>query len=207
MLKKIILAAAVAVSAVFAQSSVNVGGHAAIGMGSIWGENTENANWGFGFNAGVVAKMDLNSTVAFVPGVQVDYRGISNDQGSVTQTLAFTYIELPLLLRINATPSFAIDVGPSLAFNVGASIKYSDNENSVSVDIPSKYVNSFEFGLIAGVSIAVTPKFDINVRAALGLTDMMDMKKMIVDEDDYGYVPEFGFKNMRFKVGATYWFM
>ena len=207
MFKKIILAALVVTSAVFAQ--VNVGGRAALNFGSVWGENTDDANWGLGFNAGVVAKMGINPMLSFVPGLEVDYRRISNDEGELTQTISFMYIEAPLLLRIQATPQLAIDVGPTVGFNVSASIGASDGENSASVDIPSDYVTAVEVGAVAGVSIAVMPNLEVNVRAAFGFMDMVDMKKMMLGDDDdyYDYVPDIGCKNMRFQVGATYWFM
>lgn len=209
MFKKIILAALVVTSAVFAQ--INVGGRAALNFGTVWGENTDDANWGLGFNAGVVAKMGINPMLSFVPGLEVDYRRISNDEGEITQTISFMYIEAPLLLRIQATPQFAIDVGPTVAFNVSASVGASDGDNSASADIPSDYVSAVEVGAVVGVSFAVMPNLEVNVRAAMGFMDMLDMKKMMMGEDDdyYGYdnVPDFGFKNMRFQAGATYWFM
>jgi len=209
MFKKIILAALVVTSAVFAQ--INVGGRAALNFGTVWGENTDDANWGLGFNAGVVAKMGINPMLSFVPGLEVDYRRISNDEGEITQTISFMYIEAPLLLRIQATPQFAIDVGPTVAFNVSASIGASDGDNSASADIPSDYVTAVEVGAVAGVSFAVMPNLEVNVRAAMGFMDMLDMKKMMMGEDDdyygYDYVPDFGFKNMRFQAGVTYWFM
>ncbi|MBR6453297.1 MAG: PorT family protein [Fibrobacter sp.] len=209
MFKKIILAALVVTSAVFAQ--INVGGRAALNFGTVWGENTDDANWGLGFNAGVVAKMGINPMLSFVPGLEVDYRRISNDEGEYTQSISFMYIEAPLLLRIQATPQFAIDVGPTVAFNVSASIGASDGDNSASADIPSDYVTAVEVGAVVGVSFAVMPNLEVNVRAAMGFMDMLDMKKMMMGDDDdyygYDYVPDFGFKNMRFQAGVTYWFM
>ena len=209
MFKKIILAALVVTSAVFAQ--INVGGRAALNFGTVWGENTDNANWGLGFNAGVVAKMGINPMLSFVPGLEVDYRRISNDEGEITQTISFMYIEAPLLLRIQATPQLAIDVGPTVGFNVSASVGASDGDNSASADIPSDYVTAVEVGAVVGVSFAVMPNLEVNVRAAMGFMDMLDMKKMMMGDDDdyygYDYVPDFGFKNMRFQAGVTYWFM
>ena len=93
------------------------------------------------------------------------------------------YIEAPLLLRIQATPQFAIDVGPTVAFNVSASIGASDGDNSASADIPSDYVSAVEVGAVVGVRFAVMPNLEVNVRAAMGFMDMLDMKKMMMGED------------------------
>ena len=207
MFKKLILAALVVTSAVFAQ--VNVGARAAFNFGTFWGDDAEDVTWGAGFNAGVNAKILINPMLSFVPGLEVDYRRISNDEGEITKTISFMYIEAPLLLRIQATPQLAIDVGPTVGFNVSASIGASDGDNSASADIPSDYVTAVEVGAVAGVSIAVMPNLEVNVRAAFGFMDMVDMKKMMLgdDEDYYDFVPDIGCKNMRFQAGVTYWFM
>ena len=67
-----------------------------------------------------------------------------------------------------------------------------------------------------------TDKIDINFRTAIGLTDMVDMQKAFNkvgsddddryydeddDDDDGDDAPSFGFKNLRFQLGVTFWFM
>ena len=55
-------------------------------------------------------------------------------------------------------------------------------------------MNTIDLGLVAGVGYTVIPNLDINVRLAIGLSNMVDES-------------EVGSKNLRFQAGVSYWFM
>ncbi|SHK37724.1 porin family protein [Fibrobacter sp. UWB12] len=199
MFKKIILAAALVVSAAFAQSPVNIGGRAAVDMGTMWGDKND-AEWGVGFNAGINAKIGINEMLAFVPGLEIDLRRITGEQTgydgyrsvTVDETLTMWYLDIPMVLRINANPQFFIDAGLYLGFNLSAEAKLEAAGESVTQDI-GETMETLDIGLIAGVGYNVMPNLDLNFRLALGLTEMGKNGK--------------GSKNMRLQLGATYWFM
>ena len=194
MFKKILLAALVVTSAVFAQ--VNVGGRAAFNFGSVWGENTDNANWGAGFNAGVDVKYNVSPVLSLISGLELDYRRMSDeyDNGyyTVEKAITFMYLDVPVLLRINASPTFFLDAGLTLGFNLSANQTREANGASKSQDISSE-VESFEFGLVGGLGFVIIPNLELNFRVAFGMTSM-------AKEVD-------NFKNMRFQLGLTFWFM
>jgi hypothetical protein len=194
MFKKILLAALVVTSAVFAQ--VNVGGRAAFNFGSVWGENTDNANWGAGFNAGVDVKYNVSPVLSLISGLELDYRRMSDeyDNGyyTVEKAITFMYLDVPVLLRINASPTFFLDAGLTLGFNLSANQTREANGASKSQDISSE-VESFEFGLVGGLGFVIIPNLELNFRVAFGMTSM-------AKEVD-------NFKNMRFQAGVAYWFM
>lgn len=194
MFKKILLAALVVTSAVFAQ--VNVGGRAAFNFGTIWGENTDNANWGAGFNAGVDVKYNVSPVLSLISGLELDYRRMSDeyDNGyyNVEKAITFMYLDVPVLLRINASPTFFLDAGLTLGFNLSANQTREANGASKSQDISSE-VESFEFGLVGGLGFIIIPNLELNFRVAFGMTSM-------AKEVD-------NFKNMRFQAGVAYWFM
>jgi hypothetical protein len=194
MFKKILLAALVVTSAVFAQ--VNVGGRAAFNFGTIWGENTDNANWGAGFNAGVDVKYNVSPVLSLISGLELDYRRMSDeyDNGyyTVEKAITFMYLDVPVLLRINASPTFFLDAGLTLGFNLSANQTREANGASKSQDISSE-VESFEFGLVGGLGFIIIPNLELNFRVAFGMTSM-------AKEVD-------NFKNMRFQAGVAYWFM
>lgn len=194
MFKKILLAALVVTSAVFAQ--VNVGGRAAFNFGSVWGENTDNANWGAGFNAGVDVKYNVSPVLSLISGLELDYRRMSDeyDNGyyTVEKAITFMYLDVPVLLRINASPTFFLDAGLTLGFNLSANQTREANGASKSQDISSE-VESFEFGLVGGLGFIIIPNLELNFRVAFGMTSM-------AKEVD-------NFKNMRFQAGVAYWFM
>ena len=195
MFKKIILAAAVVVSAVFAQSSVNVGGRAAVDYGSAWGDKSD-AEWGAGFNAGINLKVGINDMLSFVPGLEIDLRRITSEDTyrgeTVEETLSMWYLDVPLALRINANPQFFIDAGLYLGVKLSAEETAEAMGQSASMDVGDS-MESIDIGILAGVGINVMPNFDLNFRLALGLTEMFKDAK--------------GSKNMRLQLGATYWFM
>lgn len=193
MLKKIILAAFVMTSAVFAQFQLHVGGHAAFSYGTIWGENTDIAKWGVGFNAGAATKLEITPMVTFVPGIEVDLRTISIDPIFVEeQSYSFWYIDLPLLARFNITPQFFAEAGLNIGINIIASETTKALGVTETVDMEGAQTIVLDF--IAGAGFTVIPNLDINLRFLLGLTNMVDI-------DDYGS------KNMRLQAGVTYWFM
>lgn len=199
MFKKIILAAALIVSAAFAQSPVNVGGRAAVNFGTAWGEKNE-INWAVGFNAGVNLKVGINDMLSFVPGLEIDLRRLSGESYDLDSympvkidiTMAMWYLDIPLALRINANPQFFIDVGAYLGVKLSAEATKEAMGMSLSQDI-GESMEAIDIGLIAGVGYNVMPNLDVNFRLALGLTEMFKSAK--------------GSKNMRLQLGATYWFM
>lgn len=190
MFKKVILAALVVTSAVFAQ--INVGARAAFTFGTSWGGGDGDKNWGAGFVAGVDAKVPINPTLAFVPGVEAELRRISDEYGNVENALSMWYLDIPLLLRINATPQFFIDVGLGVGFNLSSEMTVDGPGYSHSYDCDDQ-METVDLGLIAGVGFAVMPNLDVNIRANVGFTEMAKDAE--------------GSKNLRFQAGVTYWFM
>ena len=195
MFKKIILAAALVVSAAFAQSSVNVGGRAAVDYGSAWGDKSD-AEWGAGFNAGINLKVGINDMLSFVPGLEIDLRRITSEDTyrgeTLEETLSMWYLDIPLALRINANPQFFIDAGLYLGVMLSAEDTREAMGQSASMDVGDS-MESIDIGILAGVGFNVMPNLDVNFRLALGLTEMVKEAK--------------GSKNMRLQLGGTYWFM
>ena len=259
MFKKLIMAALVVTSAVFAQNNIKVGAHAAGTFGTAWGDNTDmlEIGWGAGFNVGADAKFVINPQFSIVGGIGVDYRRIFWDVGGMTKnlmtkmvglsgmdfdtyyrslpakqkmavdavfgsemTFSLLYVDIPVVARINPVPNFFIDAGIDLGINVSASVTAKALGVEDSKDIDSDMKSTVDFGFVVGLGYSVTDKIDINFRTAIGLTDMVDMQKAFnkvgsddddryydEDDDDDDDAPSFGFKNLRFQLGVTFWFM
>lgn len=188
MLKKIIIAALLVTSAVFAQ--ISIGGRAAVNYGTAWGENTDDIKWGIGFNAGAAAKIDILPIITFVPGVEVELRTVSADSPFA---YSFWYLDFPLLARFSIIPMVFADVGVNIGFNLIASEKKKIAGETITEDVEE--AKTVDFGFIVGGGVSVIPNLDINVRIVLGIADMME---------DFG---DIGSKNLRFQAGVTYWFL
>ncbi len=238
MFKKIILAALVVASAVFAQSKsqidVKFGGHAAFNMGTAWGENSDKFGfgWGPGFTLGLNVKFAAAPNVFIVTGLEYDYRtvdwdlaemissyenelsgsSISRERELVSDlnwTYCLGYLNIPLYVRYFAAPQFFIDAGAYVGFNVVSTMDLSYEGREASSDTPSKIQEDIDFGIIAGLGFSVMPNFDLFFRYTMGFANMIDIVKIAALEDDdvdYSDAPNVGFKNMRFQIGATFWF-
>lgn len=193
MLKKFILAVLIVASASFAQLHIHVGGRAAVNYGTIWGDGTDVAKWGVGFNAGATAKMAVNPMIDFVSGLEVELRRFSVDWFLYDDwSFSFWYIDLPLLARFNINPQFYADAGLNLAFNIVASETTKSLGHTTTDDVDGS--QSVDLGFVIGAGFNVMPNLDVNVRALLGFTNMI------------GYGDDFASKNLRFQLGVTYWF-
>ena len=95
MLKKLILAALVVTSAVFAQNNIKVGARAAGTFGTAWGDNTDllEIGWGAGFNVGADAKIVVNPMLSVVAGLGIDYRRISWDVGEMMKKTVGAFVD------------------------------------------------------------------------------------------------------------------
>lgn len=139
---------------------------------------------------------------------------------STEATFSFMYVDIPVIARINLNPNFFFDAGIDLGINVIASVSMKVLGVENSEDIESEMVSIVDFGLVAGLGYSFTDKFDVYFRAVFGLTNMIDFEKASSDgpgtssnnfgddDDEEGdFSPNFDFKNMRFQLGVSYWFM
>jgi len=238
MFKKIILAALVVASAVFAQSNpqidVKFGGRAAFNYGGAWGENSDKfgLGWGPGFTLGLDVKFAATPSIFIVTGLEYDYRTINWDLGKLISsyenelsgsmsrsqremftgldwTYSLGYLNIPVFVRFYAAPQFFIDAGAYVGFNVSSTMDLSYEDRSASQDTPSKMQKDADFGIIAGLGYSVSPRLDLYFRYTMGFADMVDIVKIAAleeDDVDMSDAPNVGFKNMRFQIGATFWF-
>lgn len=184
----------------------NLGGHAAGTFGTWWGDDSDDAPWGLGFNAGLAGKIAINDMFSVAPEVDIALRRISDDDVTFREWA----LEIPVMARINVLSQLYLELGPTFAFNLSSEAEEDIEEDgysySATLDMDD-YTNTFEFGLAVGAGYTVIPNLDINFRFALGLTSIIDEVK---DYDDYtgeSYSYEQDVKNMQLMIGATYWFL
>lgn len=132
-------------------------------------------------------------------------------------SFSFKYLDIPLLVRYNVNPQFFVEGGISVGFNLNADMSASNGSNSRTIEFPSKCQNAVEFGAVAGLGYSVLPNLDINFRFNLGFTDMVKGRESLTyffteevggDAEIFANYLEssYGFKNMRFQMGLTFWF-
>lgn len=183
----------------FAQ--INVGGRAALNFSTLYGDGADEIDvpWGLGFAAGIAGKISVNDMIAVVPEVEVDLRRQSEDE----TTWSTWAIEIPILARINVMPQLFLEIGPQIGILLSSELERDYGAASETLKLGSDEIdalNTIEFAIDAGVGYSVMPKLDLNFRFALGLTSIVDGKKLFVEDD-------LACKHMQIQVGATYWFM
>ncbi len=195
MLKKIILAAVVAATASFAQ--INVGIRAGVDMNTFWGDDTEDASSGIGFQAGAAMKVSLPLLpITVAPEVVIDMRNFDVNENV---TLTEWALDIPVLVRFSLLPILYLEAGPEFAFNLSTTAE-DDDGNEISEKTLETFLpdfNTFEFDLVFGVGTGIVPLVDIDFRVVLGMTNFFDDPKLGDPLD---------IANMQFVLGATYWF-
>ena len=222
MKKLSLIVAAVLLATGLSFAQVHVGGHVAGTMSTFKGDDSDDAPWGVGFNAGVAAKYNVNEMIAVVPEVGIDFRRISDDEA----TASFWVLNIPVLARVSPVANLYVEAGPTIGFILSNDVDYDepsfDSEDFGGYDMSSfdfsgygidlddmdagsnggagEDAKTFEFGLAFGVGYSVLPNLDVNVRFAIGLTNLYE------DVKTEGFTFESDLQNMQLSLGATYWF-
>lgn len=194
MFKKILLAAAVAATASFAQ--VSFGTHLGLGLSTLSGDDAEDATTGFSFQAGGAANITvpvLPFTIA--PELMIDMRNYGYESGSEFNISSWV-LDIPVLVRFTPMPVFFIEAGPQFSFNLSTS-----SDEILGKDINDLFdINTFEFDLVFGAGTGMVPFVDLDFRIVLGMTQWMSEIKGMKGSDPLDM------SNLQFMLGATYWF-
>ena len=219
MKKLSLIVAAVLLATGLSFAQVHVGGRVAGTMSTFKGDDSDDAPWGVGFNAGVAAKYNVNEMIAVVPEVGIDFRRIADDE----VTASFWVLNIPVLARISPVANLYVEAGPTIGFILSNDVEYDEpsfddadfggyNLSDYGIDLDDMLddagsssagedANTFEFGLAFGLGYSVLPNLDVNFRFAIGLTNLYE------DVKTEGYTFESDLQNMQLSIGATYWFM
>lgn len=198
MFKKIILAAALAATASFAQLSFGV--HAGGDLNNVWGDDTDNSESGIGFNFGGAIKFSLPLLPLTVEAnVLADMRNYEFEQAITDYNVTQWNIDIPVLARFSPLPIIFIEAGPQFSFNISQSAEDASGDEIKNFDklLP---MNSFEFDLVFGLGTGIIPFVDVDFRVVLGMSN-------IVEDTDLGLGKVvYDASNLQFVLGATYWF-
>lgn len=198
MFKKILLAAAVLVSAA---SAIEIGPHIGGNMTTMYGDDAENVTAGVGFNAGVAAKVAFkDSPISIVPEVLIDMRNSGSDIDD-DYSLTEWALDIPVMIRCELLGLFYIEAGPSFNFNLSSSSETKVLKNTVTTDYDSDVLNTFEFGLNFGIGTNIISMLDIDFRVNMALTDFWAEQKVL------GKSVQTDAANLQFAVGVSIWLL
>jgi hypothetical protein len=136
------------------------------------GEDVDDNNILYGFNAGVYATLPISDFVAIQPeilfttkGAELEYNNAAL-QGNAKFKL--NYIEVPLLVRVNITKNFNLQAGGYASYLVSSKVTGS-GDIDFEQDIDRDDLNKFDAGIAAGVGVDFSP-VSIGIRYNYGLT-------------------------------------
>ena len=200
MFKKIILAAALAATASFAQLSFGV--HAGGDINNVWGDATEDSESGIGFNFGGAIKFSLPLLPLTVEAnVLADMRNYEFEYSLADYSVTQWNIDIPVLARFSPLPIIFIEAGPQFSFNLSQYAEDSAGDEIKLFD-DAYPMNSFELDLVFGAGTGIIPFVDVDFRVVLGLTDVYEEHDGLTK----GTTVAIDASNLQFVLGATYWF-
>ncbi|MGS0747092.1 porin family protein [Halpernia sp. GG3] len=185
-MKKLVLAAAVAVSSLtFAQQFGIKGGMNVSSLSKDSSLSDQSSK--IGFNAGVFVNASLGSQFSIQPElIYTQYGSKSNYNQNVLTTNGvesqrfssathLDYIALPVMFQYNATPNFYLEAGPEFGLNVSAKDKVKNETTNNTVGESNNYsdnINKFNLGIGLGAGYYFTPMFGLTARYVAGVTDI-----------------------------------
>jgi hypothetical protein len=163
-MKKILL---LAVLTVLGFTNVNAqkikfGAKGGLNFASISGDNTQGSDLVTAFNFGVLSEIPISDTFSFQPELMYSGQGYSfNDN-----TIALSYLNIPLMGKYYLTKGLSIEAGPQLGFLLSAKNETTDVKDSF---------NPFDFGVNFGLGYKLDNGLNFGVRYNMGLTDINDL--------------------------------
>ena len=170
-MKKVILSLAIlagASSAAQAQSA-RFGVKAGLNLSNASGDNTSNNKNLTGLAAGVMADFGFSDLISFHPELLYSQKGAKFESNGLTAQDRLSYLDIPLLLRVNADGLF-FEAGPQAGILVGRKFESNLLPGSTSTD----GVRKFDVGYVAGVGYQLSSGLELGVRYNGGILDIND---------------------------------
>ena len=150
-----------------------------------------------GFNAGLTMEIGISKALAFAPELMFSQKGYKTDSFGGTFTQTTNWIDIPILAKINAAPSFNVFLGPQVSFLTKTTNKFEGVVNSQqTIEQGSNTFKKSIAGGVIGAGFDITPKVGISARYAL------DFQK--TDENGNSSTP--AFKNQVIQAGLGFKF-
>lgn len=138
---------------------------------------------GFGFHLGGFGEYAISDAIGIRAELQIQQRGVTDEVEFVTidenlelvtTTVDYKqndlFVQIPILVAINAGESLSFHVGPTLGFLASANAEFDGEE----VEDADEGRNGFELGLALGAQFNLNENMGIGARYTRGLTDIAE---------------------------------
>jgi hypothetical protein len=118
------------------------------------------------FNVGVLASIPLFNSFTLQPEINYSGQGAKGSDGTITTTVNYNYINVPVLFKFNHSSGLFAETGPQIGFLISANAK----ADSQSEDIKSQ-ISSTDFSWAFGLGYKTQMNLGIDLRYNLGLSN------------------------------------
>ncbi|WP_337968724.1 porin family protein [uncultured Flavobacterium sp.] len=161
---------------------IHFGAKGGLNFANISGDNTKGIDVVTSFNFGILSEIPISDKFSFQPELMYSGQGYSfNDN-----TVALSYLNVPLMGKYYLTKGFSVEAGPQIGFLLAAK-----NEK---VNVKESF-NTVDFGVNFGLGYKLENGLNFGVRYNLGLTDINNVDNSSVKN-----------KNGVFQVSVGYFF-
>ena len=138
------------------------------------------------FYLGFFVDIPISSKLSFQPELVYSRQGStlkvkyseSGESADVKDKITFSTINIPLLLKVKLAEKFSLEVGPQVGFAFDAREKATGTVDGMDIDesgsMDSEAYKTVDFAAALGLSYRICPKFEVNARYNLGLTDVFE---------------------------------
>ena len=197
---------------------IPMGLKAGLNIANISGDDAEDPSSRMGFTVGGFVEYPLSPMISVMGEVTYANKGgeavctyaepaALTEPLTLNETYKFSYIEIPILLKLNVPTSGNIKpyllLGPGVAFNIGADFEEANHDYSFEEDI-GDYTKAIDFGMIfgGGVGFPVGSRMmSLGARYERGLTTIDDGLAEHWDDDG-----EYDIKNSVISILAGFQF-
>lgn len=110
------------------------------------GDDAQNMQHVFGFNAGLFASLALSQPFSLQPEILYSMKGAQTPAGYLTQSSVWlNYVDIPVAFRANTKDGFFLEAGPQVGFLINAK----SDATGEKINVKSAY-NSVDFGFVVG---------------------------------------------------------
>ena len=146
-----------------------------LNFSNLYSDNVDDNNVLTGFNAGLYAKFPITNNIAIQPEISYTTKGaeLVYNNAFVQGTAKFNvnYIEVPVLLVMNITDNFNVQVGPYAAYMVSGKTTNNSNIFSSQTELDTKDFNKFDAGIAGGLGVDLDV-VNFGVRYNYGFTNV-----------------------------------
>ena len=164
-----------------AQQEVKFGPKAGVNFSTL--SNLSKTKMLTGFYVGAVAEIKFTEKLSIQPELMYSSQGAKNEYFETLGGLTtkhhnhdkIEYINIPILAKYYITEGFSVELGPQFGFLVKAENKDEISAEGTSFETKRDFkneVNSFDFGIGAGLAYDLPNGFFVNARYNFGITNV-----------------------------------